>query len=104
MASLTSPARFLYLTPTLYLDINCFNLYQKYTQNNGLISILDYFVNMSSTLRSKAINTFEDLLKNKNIEITLKDFTSIHGYIKESTDPLLMVSRFIMSRMLMQLL
>jgi hypothetical protein len=56
---------------------------------------LDYIVNMSSTLRSKAINTFEDLVKNKNIDITLSDFTSMHSYIKESTDPLLMVSRFI---------
>jgi hypothetical protein len=57
---------------------------------------------MSSTLRLKAINTFEDLLKNKDIEITLEDFTSFRSFIEESTDPLFMVGRYIMRRMLTQ--
>jgi hypothetical protein len=54
---------------------------------------------MSSTLRSKAIETFEDLLQNKDIEIGIREFSSYANFIEESTDPLFMVSRFIMRRM-----
>jgi hypothetical protein len=65
----------------------------------GLISNLDCIVKMSSTLRSKAIDSFDDLLRNKDIEITIGDFSSYLSLIEESTDPLFMVSRFIMSSM-----
>jgi hypothetical protein len=54
--------------------------------------------NMSSPFRSKAIDTFEDLVKNKDIEITITDFTSYWSLLRESTDPVFVVSTILYTK------
>jgi hypothetical protein len=42
--------------------------------------------------RSKAIDTFENLAKNKDIQISISRYTSMSSFMEKSTDPWLKVS------------
>jgi adenine-specific DNA methylase len=45
----------------------------------------------SSTYRSKAINTYEELVKNEKVTIVLNSYNSVHTFFETSTDPVFMV-------------